>query len=210
MTLPPLALVLDALPGPVPQALARAAGLGYGLLELPGVAERPAADLDALADSGLLVAGVELTVPDAGTPPPLRNLLAALRLQIADAGRLGAGYVLFDPTPMAGQEPALRAEFCSLLADAAAERKMPLCVASPPGQPLPAAHPNLYRWWRLTTPAELSNLPLPADVGAVRVNSARQSDSADLQALRQSLADCGYTRPLAVRPEPMAAAYERL
>jgi hypothetical protein len=175
--------VLDA--DGVPAALARAAALGYTHVELRGVADRPADHLDALADSGLLVAGVELAAAGPGA--------AALERQIADAARLGAAVVLVDPAPFAAP-PAQVIDLLVQLADFAAGRMMPLCIAgSPP------AHPNLRPWLRLRIEDAISPAagPMP---GSVRISGpATGRWRAVLQAVRQ----LGFPGPVAVRPQPV-------
>jgi len=208
MTLPPLALVLDALPDPVPVALARAAALGYKWVELSGVADRPAADVEALADSGLLVAGVELTAMTVGPSVSLPAVLAEFRSQIVDAARLGAGSILFDPPPVirgdAGQSTAL----CARLADLAGERMMPLCLAGA-DEPRPVDHSNLRLWLKLTASAGLCVVPAEKP-GAVRFHLTTRSQLSALHVLRRQLQAGGYTRPLAVWPEPVGSLSELL
>jgi hypothetical protein len=205
MTLPPLALVLDALPGPVPAALGRAAALGYEWVELRGAVDRPTEDLEALAECGLLVAGVELTAAEAGSSMPQRRAaLAELRGQIADAGRLGARYLLFDPAPFAGEASATYIEVCSLLAEAAAERMMPLCLAGPATGPLPITHRNTRYWLHLSSLTGTASALRP-DIGAVRVRFINLSNLADLHTLCETLSLRGFYQPLAVWPEPIRA-----
>jgi sugar phosphate isomerase/epimerase len=208
MTLPPLALVLDALPGPVPTALARAAALGYEWVELSGVADRPAADLDALADSGLLVAGIELTAMTAGPSASLLAILAEFRHQIADAARLGARSILFDPSVAFRGEARQFAEFCSRLADEAGERMMPLCLAGF-GEHRPVDHSNLHRWLKLTasTGPNIAPAGMP---GAVRLHLTTRSHLSTLSMMCRELQASGYTQPLAIWPEPVVSLSELL
>src|SRR5436190_15895822 len=92
-----VAAFLTSLPVPFEAAAGRAAELGFRRVDVVALAERPAAHRDALAEADLLVccAAVgrglpEGTALDAPAAAPRREALAAARLQVADAARLGA------------------------------------------------------------------------------------------------------------------------
>src|SRR5215469_13956859 len=147
MTAPPswpLAAFATSLPGDLAIVLPHIATLGFRHVDLVAQIDRPAAHLEALADSGLLVScaalgrdlppGHTLDAADIGLR---RATLELLQRQVADAARLGAttAYLLpgFDAS-----ETALTcfAEGCALLADYAAARRIRLCVEHVPGRAL--------------------------------------------------------------------------
>jgi sugar phosphate isomerase/epimerase len=112
----PLAARLPAPPGELAAALVRAVALGFSHVEVTALAERPAEHLEALADAGVVVAAAALGGAD----------LRALRLEVADAARLGATCAYLS----AGACPA---EDCAKLAEYAAGRMVRLCVRPAPG-----------------------------------------------------------------------------
>lgn len=138
---------LTSLPLPFEEAVRAAAALGFGHVDVVALTQRPASHLDALAEAGVVVscAGLGVGLPegqtlDAEDAGARRAALETVRLQIADAARLGAthGYVVpgRDATP-AGLERFQEA--CVLLADFAAGRMVRLCVEHVPGRALPTA-----------------------------------------------------------------------
>jgi len=158
----PLSVLLTSLPLDLPAALAEAVALGFTHVDLVARAERSPADLEALADSGVLVRCLSIgrdlppgTALDALDVGARRAAYEVVQRQIDDAARLGAACVyLVSPPP--GGDPALRAfaEVCALLADHAGRRMMPLCMEPIPGRALATtvrmlawleqlAHPNL-------------------------------------------------------------------
>src|SRR4051794_30962285 len=90
-TLPwPLAAILSRDDNLSAAVCASVAG-GFTRVELPALAGRPAEHLEALADSGVVVACADLGVGLAAEGLPTRRArLEQLRLQVADAARLGA------------------------------------------------------------------------------------------------------------------------
>lgn len=142
-----LSVLLTSLPVPFAVALQQARQLGFRHVDVVAVADRPADQLDALADSGLLVwsAAVGRDLPPAWTldAPQMearRSALEAMKKQVDDAALLGARqcYVVagLDGSP-AGLS-RFREAVC-LLADHAARRLLPLCVEPIPGRALPTA-----------------------------------------------------------------------
>ncbi len=205
MTRVPLALVLDVPPDTLPDALARAAALGFRHVEMLGLADRPAAHLDALAESGLVVAGIELQPPsDLSTLDRRRIALADLLGQISDAARLGAGAVLLDSAPFTRIPPDQQQEFWQRLAEAATARMMPLCVGSPTSSPeydlLSQNHPNIRIWLHLSEPDPGRLPPRGIQLGAVRLSVSSRTTASRVQSLRRSLAEVGFHLPLALRP----------
>ncbi len=158
----PLAAFATSLPGAFADVLGQIAALGFRHVDVVAEVDRPAADLEALADSGLLVSCAALGrhLPlghtlDAASVGLRRATLELLRRQVADAARLGATTAYLVPGSCM-DETALHcfAEGCALLADYAAARMVRLCVEHVPGRALPTAartldwleqvgHPNL-------------------------------------------------------------------
>ena len=164
-----LAVLLDGPPADFAAEVRLAAGLGFTHVDVVALVDRPTADLEALADAGVLVrcAAVGRALPDgcvldAADAGRRREAVERMRRQIADAARLGAthAYVVSgrDDSP-AGL--ACFAEACGLLADYAAGRMVRLCVEPIPGRALPSAA-ALLEWLR---DAAHPNLALLLDVG---------------------------------------------
>jgi hypothetical protein len=194
---PPLALVLDALPGPVDAALARAAELGYTHVELKGEGDRPAEQLDALADSGLLVAAVELVLPEMAGLAGLRASLVEMERQIADAARLGAGRVLLDLASVQAPLDQID-EWRAHLAEMAGRRMMPLCIAQP-GKP----HPNIMPWIKLSLIDGQQTAPIVAPLGgAIRIH-VQAGAGRQVAQIVQSLGLAGTILTVSVWPEPV-------
>jgi sugar phosphate isomerase/epimerase len=147
MTVPPPALILESPPLAFAPALREAAALGFTRVAVSARAERLAEDLEALADSGLVVAAAALgeDLPTGCTLDNFdvgkrRRALEVLQRQVSDAGRLGATCVWLSPgadASAAGR--ACFAEACALVADYAAQRMVRLCVTHAPGSALPSA-----------------------------------------------------------------------
>jgi sugar phosphate isomerase/epimerase len=162
----PLSAFLTSLPLPFADAVAAAARLGFSHVDVVAVAERPAADLEALADAGVMVCcaalgrglpdGAALDAADVGLR---RVALDVVRAQVSDAARLGAtaGYLV---SPVEAERLVLFAEACALLADEAARRMVRLCVEHAPGRALATAAATLA-WLTATYPG----LGLLLDVG---------------------------------------------
>jgi sugar phosphate isomerase/epimerase len=138
-------------------------------VDLVARAERAPADLEALAEAGVLVrclsigrdlpAGTALDAVDVGAR---RAAYEVVCRQIDDAARLAAACVYLVP-PLPGVELALRAfgEACGLLADHAGRRMMPLCLEPIPGRAVATAGHMLTWLEQLAHP----NLALLLDVG---------------------------------------------
>jgi sugar phosphate isomerase/epimerase len=146
-----LSVLLTSLPMPFAAALHQARELGFRYVDVVAETDRPADQLDALADSGLLVWSAALgknLPPDWALDAPgtavRRDTLDAMKRQIDDAALLGARqcYVV------AGRDgsPAGLARFrdgVCLLADHAAGRMVPVCVEPIPGRALATAAQTL-------------------------------------------------------------------
>jgi sugar phosphate isomerase/epimerase len=162
-----LAAVQPSLPGEFSETLEQIAALGFAYVDLIGRRERPPEEIQALAESGLIVRCVSL---GRGLPPGQaldapdihvrRRVLEELKGQIADAARLGAthGYLVPGPTP--DGLPFFR-EACELLADYAAGRMVRLCVEPFPGRALSTCVATLEWLEQLGHP----NVSLLLDVG---------------------------------------------
>jgi sugar phosphate isomerase/epimerase len=141
------ALSLAELPLPLGPALRLAAQRGFTHVVLRACADRLPEDLEALADSGLLVAGAWLGggLPegcslDAADRAPRRQALDLLKRQAADAARLGATFVLLGPGADASPAGlACFAEAIHLLGEYAAARMLRLCLGHAGGTALPTA-----------------------------------------------------------------------
>ncbi|HTU91546.1 MAG TPA: sugar phosphate isomerase/epimerase family protein [Gemmataceae bacterium] len=142
-----LAAFATSLPGDFAAVLGQIAALGFTHVDLIAAIDRPAEQLEQLADSGLLVSCLALgrQLPpghslDAAEVGVRRAALGLLQRQVADAARLGATTVYLVPG-FDNSATALTcfAEGCALLADYAAARKVRLCVEHVPGRALPAA-----------------------------------------------------------------------
>ncbi len=146
-----LSTFATSLPGEFAAVLGRIAALGFIHVDLVAEADRPTAQRDALADSGLLVScmalgrqlppGHSLDAADAGVRRATLNLL--LR-QVADTAQLGATTAYLVP----GFDSSAKAmtyftEGCVLLAEYAAARRVRLCIEHAPGRSLPTAAATL-------------------------------------------------------------------
>lgn len=147
----PIAVLLTSLPLDFEAAARQAAALGFRYVDVVGLAERPAAHLDALADTGLLVscAAVGRGLPggntlDAALIERRRAAVEEVKRQVADAARLGATHCYVVPGLDTGADALRRfADSCAELADYAAGRMVRLCVEHVPGRALPTAAATL-------------------------------------------------------------------
>lgn len=140
MTALPFSAVLPSLAPSFELSLVAAAGLGFTHADVVALADRPAAHLEALADSGLVVACAYLGhgLPaghglDAGPAPVRRATLDLLTRQVADAAVLGATRAAL-AAGADGSDEGIRlyAEGFSLLAARAASRGVRLCLEPRP------------------------------------------------------------------------------
>jgi len=155
-----LAVLLDGPPADFAAEVRLAADLGFTHVDVVALEERPAADLEALADAGVVVrcAAVGRGLADVCTP----EAVGRMRRQIADAARLGATHAyVVSGTDGSPDGLARFAEACGLLADYAAGRMVRLCVEPIPGRALADAATTL-EWLRRTAHP---NLALLLDVG---------------------------------------------
>jgi sugar phosphate isomerase/epimerase len=165
----PLAAFLTSLPAPFADAVLRAAALGFDSVDVVAVVERPPADLEALAEAGVVVGCAAL---GRGLPPgqsldaaDVEQRRAALRLverQLDDAARLGATCAYLVPPTDDGDAVRQRfGEAVGLLAGYAAGRMVRLCVEHVPGRALSDAAATLDWLGRLGQ----ADLGLLLDVG---------------------------------------------
>jgi D-psicose/D-tagatose/L-ribulose 3-epimerase len=141
----PVPVLLTSLPLPFEEAVRQAAALGFTHVDVVSLAERPAAHLDVLADTGLLVSCAavgrglaEGTALDAAASADRRAAVEEVKRHIADAARLGATRCYVVPGPHADGLDRF-ADSCAHLADYAAGRMVRLCVEHIPGRALSTA-----------------------------------------------------------------------
>jgi sugar phosphate isomerase/epimerase len=162
-------VLLTSFPADFATAARQAVGLGFRFIDVVALTERPAADLDVLAETGLHVACASLgrgLPPDQALDAPVvgirRAVLQALKQQVADAARLGATHAYLVPGLDATMDGLARfQESCCLLADFAAGRMIRLCIEHIPGRALPSVAATLT-WIQATGHP---NLRLLLDVG---------------------------------------------
>jgi sugar phosphate isomerase/epimerase len=200
-----VALHLPAPPLDFPAALRLALDRGFSHVEVIAQAERPPADLEALADAGVLVVsaalgrglapGHTLDAPDVALR---RAALRQLEAHVADAACLGATCAWVPVGTLEGGAHLFEA--CNLLADFAARRMVRLALAPERGCSLGwlagLGNPNL-------------GLSLKGkDVAALR-DSIRQGaplfrlhlkHAADLDALAPALRERAFTGIVVVAP----------
>ena len=165
----PVSAFLPSLPFHFAQALGQLRALGFSYVDVIGLAQRPVSDLEALADSGLLVScgAIGRGLPedqmlDAPAAAARRLALEEMKRQITDVARLGATHAYIVPGLDSSAAGLTRfAEACRFLADHAASRMVRLCVEHAPGRALPTAAAAL-RWLQ---DAGHDNLRLLLDVG---------------------------------------------
>jgi sugar phosphate isomerase/epimerase len=156
-----LAALQPSLPGEFSATLEQIAALGFAYVDLVGRRDRLQAEVNALAETGLMVRCVSLGrrlaaghALDAPAVDVRRRVLEELKYEVADAARLGATHCYLVSGSSPGGLPRF-AEACELLADFAAGRMVRLCVEHFPGRALPTCaatlewleavgHPNLY------------------------------------------------------------------
>src|SRR5262245_54208077 len=164
-----LSMLLTSLPLDVADALRQTAALGFTHVDVVALAERPPAHLEALADTGLLVACASVgrglpegCTPDAADLALRRDALEQMKRQVTDAALLGAPCCYIVPGKDGSPAGLSRfREACVLLADHAAEYRVRLCVEHIPGRALATVTATLA-WLKRVGHA---NLSLLLDVG---------------------------------------------
>jgi sugar phosphate isomerase/epimerase len=147
----PLSAMLSSLPLDFAAACAGAAELGFTHVDVTARVDRPGADCEVLAETGLLVAcaavgrdlpaGLGLDVAPAG---PRREAVELVKRQLADAARLGATRAYLVPGTDPSEEAMSRfAEALSLLSADAAGCMVQLCLEPVPRRALPSAAATL-------------------------------------------------------------------
>jgi sugar phosphate isomerase/epimerase len=172
-----VAAMLTSLPQDFPAAVCRVAALGFRHVDVVAVADRSLADLEALAETGVVVrcAAVGRGLPadqalDAVERGQRQAALDVLKLHVSDAARLGATHCYVVPGTDASADGLARfADSCALLADFAAQRMVRLCVEHTPGRALPSAAATLTWLEQLGHP----NLALLLDVGHCLISHER-------------------------------------
>jgi sugar phosphate isomerase/epimerase len=161
--------MLTSLPLNFEPAVRRAAALGFHLVDIVAVADRPASHLEVLADTGVVVscAAVGRGLPegralDAPAREARQAALDLMKRQVEDAARLGAtGCYIVPGTDAGGDGLARFTEAVALLADFADRRMVRLCVEHTPGRALPSAA-SVLSWLERSG---IANLYLLLDVG---------------------------------------------
>jgi sugar phosphate isomerase/epimerase len=158
-----LTTLITSLPLPFEQAVRRISDLGFGYVDVVGIADRPESHREALAETDLVVscAAVGRDLPgdaalDTESIEKRRLALAMVKRQIDDAAALGATCCYLTAGSNVSPDGLLcYSDACTLLADHARQRMLRLCVEHVPGRALPTAasvldwlaalgHPNLY------------------------------------------------------------------
>jgi sugar phosphate isomerase/epimerase len=176
----PVSAFATSLPLPTPAALAALARIGFTHVDLFACDERPAEDLEALAEAGLLVAcpslirGIpDVEMLDAPDVAVRRATLDRLCGRVADAARLGAPCAYLIPGRDTSPEGLARfADGCVALAGYAAGRMVRLLVEPVPGRALSRAADTLR--WLDRLGAE--NLGLVLDVGHCLITAEDPAD----------------------------------
>lgn len=186
-----LSAMLTSLPLEFAPAIQRVREMGFRYADVVALVDRPEDDLEALADSGLLVscAAVGRGLPeeytlDAADRVARTAAVQAMKRQITDAAWLGVTHSYVIPGKDATREGLARfGEACALLADHAAARMVQLCVEHIPGRALPTVAATL-KWLRQV---RHENLALLLDVGHCLI-----SEEDPVQAVVQAGEDLGY------------------
>jgi sugar phosphate isomerase/epimerase len=162
-------------------SLQAAVELGFTHVDVVATASRTADELNALADSGLIVSCAALgkgmpegQTLDAGPLAERRAALDTAKRQLDDAALLGAttGYLV----PGLGKQPDDLRRFtdaCQFLADHAAGRMIRLCVEHVPGRALAEVR-QVLQWLRETKHA---NLYLLLDIGHCLITKESAADA---------------------------------
>jgi sugar phosphate isomerase/epimerase len=168
-TPPVVSAMLTSLPLPFKEAVRQAAELGFTHVDVVGLADRPMGHREALADAGVIVscAAVGRDLPpgqslDAASIEQQRAALLTVRQQIFDAAQLGATHAYVIPGTDTNTLALARfRESCCWLAEAAATRKVRLCVEHIPGRALPTVAATL-EW---LNQIDMDSLALLLDIG---------------------------------------------
>lgn len=162
-----LSVLITSLPFAAEISLAELARQGFRHVDLVGKVERPEAEREALADSGLIVDCVALgrELPDgctldASDVAKRRQAVEVVQRQIVEAAQLGARVAYVVPCKDAAGLPAF-ADSCQALTAFARSRMMTMCVEHFPGSALPTARETLN--WLETS--GLENMKLVLDLG---------------------------------------------
>jgi sugar phosphate isomerase/epimerase len=162
-----LSVLLTSLPLPLREALHEAVRLGFRCVDLVAQQERPTAECEALAESGLRVRCVALGRDlqdgarlDAADVAVRRRAVDQVQAQLSDAARLGAEFAYVVPCARP-ENLAAFADACAVLGAAARRRMLWLCIEHMPGTALASAAATLD--WLRTSGLEQVRLLL--DVG---------------------------------------------
>ena len=187
----PLSVLTTSLPAGFVDAVREIAAMRFTHVDVVGAIERPAADVEALAESGLQVAcgAIGKGLPaehslDAPAVDVRRAAVEAMQRQIADVGRLGATHCYVVPaTDSSAAGLARFADACARLADFAGQRMMRLCVEHCPGRALPTVVATLDWLDQVGHP----NLSLLLDIGHCLISKENPAE-----AMRKARRRLGY------------------
>lgn len=175
-----LSVLITSLPFAADISLAELARQGFRHVDLIGKVERPEAEREALADSGLIVDCVALgrDLPDgcsldASEVTKRRQAVEVVQRQIVEAAQIGArvGYVV--PCKDAAGLSAF-ADSCQALTTFAMSRMMTMCIEHFPGSALPTARETL-NWLETMGP---NNMKLVLDLGHCLISHEDPSEVA--------------------------------
>jgi sugar phosphate isomerase/epimerase len=164
-----LSALLTSLSLAFEEAVAEMTKLGFTHVDVVALAERPAAHLEALAKSGLIVscASIGRDLPegqtlDAADVASRRSAVELMQRHIADAARLGATHAYVVSGLDSSRDGLLRfGEACVMLAEYSQQRQVRLCLEPIPRRALPSAAAMLDFLGNLRH----NNLALLLDVG---------------------------------------------
>jgi sugar phosphate isomerase/epimerase len=186
-----LAAMVTSLPLDFEPAVLQIRDLGFTHVDVVGLEQRPVSHLEALADSGLLVACVAVgrglpggVTLDAADVTVRRQAVAQVEQQIQGAAQLGASRCYVVPGHDASRSGLIHfADACAVLADFAAARMLRLCVEHVPGRALSTVAGTLAWLGQIQHDA----LDLLLDVGHCLI-----SDEDPVQAVLAAGARLGY------------------
>ena len=175
-----LSALLTSLPLAFEEAVAEMTELGFTHVDVVALAERPAAHLEALAKSGLIVscASIGRDLPegqtlDAADVASRRSAVELMQRHIADAARLGATHAYLVSGLDNSRDGLLRfGEACVMLAEYAQQRQVRLCLEPIPGRALPSAAAMLDFLGGI----DHENLALLLDVGHCLISKEEPAD----------------------------------
>jgi sugar phosphate isomerase/epimerase len=190
----PISVLLTSFPLDLEPAARQAAALGFRYVDIVGLAERPVAHREALAEAGLVVAcaAVGRALPDGRTldAPRIEDRRAAVdevRRHITDAAQLGATHCYVVPGLNTDADAVRRfVDSCTALADHAAGRMVRMCVEHVPGRALATAAATLS----CLEDVGHNNLALLLDIGHCLISAEDAADVVSRAGARLGYVHC--------------------